>query len=204
MQHSNNFSFKLITGLLLSLCFSISSFAEDTANPVTENQTSTKNITVIISTSKGDITAELYPDKAPITVANFVEYANAGFYEGTIFHRVIKRFMIQGGGMTQDLTEKATRDVIQNESKNGLHNDRWTLAMARTDDPHSAGSQFYINTKNNGSLDPQGGKLGYTVFGKVIDGKYVVQAIEKTATHRVNAFDDVPIEPITITAVTVK
>lgn len=190
MQASHFFSFKLVISLLLSFYLSANSFAE--------------NISVIISTSKGDITAELYPDKAPITVANFIEYANAGFYEGTIFHRVIKRFMIQGGGMLKDFTEKPTRDVIQNESKNGLHNDRWTLAMARTDDPNSAAAQFYINTKNNASLDPQGGKLGYTVFGKVLEGQYVVQAIEKTATHNANGFEDVPIDPITITAVTIK
>lgn len=158
----------------------------------------------VIHTTLGDITVELYPDKAPVTVANFLDYASSGFYDGTIFHRVIQRFMIQGGGMTKDMVKKPTKAPIVNESKNGLHNDRWTLAMARTADPDSATSQFYINVSMNYRLDPQQGQPGYAVFGMVIDGKHVVKAIEKTATQTLGMYQNVPVEPIVITGVDIK
>lgn len=159
------------------------------------------NPKVVMHTSEGDITIELYREDAPVTVANFLEYVNAGFYNDTIFHRVIKRFMIQGGGFTKDLALKPTRDPIVNESDNGLNNDRYTVAMARKSDPDSATSQFFINTRINGSLDAQRGKPGYTVFGMVIDGQHVVKAIEKSATHTVGRFQNVPVEPIIIESI---
>ncbi|WP_101760554.1 peptidylprolyl isomerase [Oceanicoccus sp. KOV_DT_Chl] len=181
--------------LLLSIfLFSSSVFAESSSN----------NPIVIMKTSKGDITLELYPQQAPITVANFLDYAQSGFYNDTIFHRVIKRFMIQGGGFTRDLNRKETKAEIINESGNGLHNDRWTIAMARTNDPDSASSQFFINTKMNSSLDARGQNAGYAVFGMVIDGQHVVKAIEKTPTAKIGMYSDVPVEPVIIQSVTVK
>ena len=167
-------------------------------------QASSANPKVVLHTTKGAITLELYPQQAPVTVANFLQYANAGFYNGTIFHRVIKRFMIQGGGFTADMAKKDTRDPIVNESGNGLHNDRYTIAMARTNDPDSATAQFFINTMINTQLDAQGGNPGYAVFGAVIDGQYVVKAIEKVATHTVGGYRDVPEEPVVIERVEVK
>lgn len=160
---------------------------------------------VVLHTSMGDITIELYDDKAPVTVANFLGYANSGFYDGTIFHRVIKRFAIQGGGFTKDLTEKPNGDPIINEAKTSkLRNDRWTVAMARTDDPNSARSQFFINMRMNLDLDARGGKDGYAVFGEVIDGQFVAREIANTKTQSLGGFDDVPVEPIFINSVTVK
>ena len=135
-----------------------------------------------LTTNKGVITLELDHEKAPITAANFEQYVKDGFYDGVIFHRVIKGFMIQGGGMTPDMGEKATRDSIQNEAQNGLKNDKYTIAMARTQAPHSASAQFFINTKDNDFLNHTSPSLhgwGYAVFGKVTDGFDVVDAIEK-------------------------
>ena len=126
-----------------------------------------------LTTNKGVITLELDHEKAPITAANFEQYVKDGFYDGVIFHRVIKGFMIQGGGMTPDMGEKATRDSIQNEAQNGLKNDKYTIAMARTQAPHSASAQFFINTKDNDFLNHTSPSLhgwGYAVFGKVTDG----------------------------------
>ena len=178
--------------LLTVLCgFSLPGLAE--ANPV-----------AIIHTSKGSITLELYRDKAPITVANFIDYAQSGFYSGTIFHRVKKRFMIQGGGFTVQLEEKTTKEPIVNEAKLGLYNDRGTIAMARTNDPDSATSQFFINTKMNTHLDKGRGKAGYAVFGKVVDGMWVVKAIEKTSTQAVGVHANLPVEPIIIERVEIK
>ena len=185
---------RLIASLIFTLSLSFNAYAEvDTENPI-----------VVISTNKGDITLELYPNEAPVTVANFLNYVETGFYEGTIFHRVIQRFMIQGGGMTEDMNKKTNNPPIVNESVDGLPNDHLTIAMARTNDPDSATSQFFINVKNNNSLDSQQGEPGYTVFGKVIDGDYVVEAIEKVATHTVSHFSDVPVEAIIIEAATIK
>lgn len=161
-------------------------------------------VIVILHTSKGSMTLELYPDKAPVSVANFLQYAKSGFYNGTIFHRTISNFMIQGGGMTKDMIEKPTGDPIINESTNGLHNDRWSVAMARTDDPDSATSQFFINTRFNPRLDRLGGKPGYAVFGKLISGMHVARAIGNSKTRRLAGHGNVPIEPVIIKSVEVK
>ncbi len=154
----------------------------------------------------GDMTLELDETKAPATVANFIEYANSGHYEGTVFHRVISNFMIQGGGMDKDLRSKPTKTPIKNEANNGLKNDIYTIAMARTQDPHSATSQFFINVKDNGFLNYSSPDLrgwGYAVFGKVVDGTDVVNAIKGVKTSSHGMHDDVPVEPVTITKVEV-
>ena len=157
--------------------------------------------TVEMTTSAGTLTIELDEAKAPLTVANFLAYVNAGHYDGTIFHRVIKGFMVQGGGMDAQMKQKPSRGEIQNEANNGLRNDKYTLAMARTNAPHSASSQFFINGTNNDFLNfrsetPQG--WGYAVFGKVVAGTEVVDQIERVATGRKGSHDDVPNEPVMI------
>jgi cyclophilin family peptidyl-prolyl cis-trans isomerase len=153
--------------------------------------------TVVLDTSKGPITLELYPDKAPITVENFLKYVDDGFYDNLIFHRVIPGFMIQGGGMTDQMREKQEnkRAPIKNESGNGLTNTRGTIAMARTSDPNSATCQFFINHKDNPSLETG---AGYAVFGKVTQGMDVVDAIAKVSTTNRNGHGDVPVTPIYI------
>jgi cyclophilin family peptidyl-prolyl cis-trans isomerase len=153
---------------------------------------------VIIRTSHGDITVRLYAEKAPIAVENFLGYVDSGFYSGTIFHRVIPRFMIQGGGLNERMQEKPTGDPIKNEAKNRLHNERGTLAMARTNDPDSATSQFFINIRNNLRLDWAPGNPGYTVFGEVIDGMFVVDSIAIEPTGVFMGHADVPVKPIFI------
>ena len=171
---------------------------------------SAENPRILMKTTDGDITIELYADKSPITVENFLRYVDDGHYDGTVFHRVISNFMIQGGGFDTELKEKPTRGPIVNESKNKLHNTRGTLAMARTSDPDSAASQFFINQRSNLRLDWSGGKDGYTVFGEVIDGMQVVDIISLTDTGSAQAqttrgptvFQDVPAEPIFILSVT--
>ncbi|WP_127477453.1 peptidylprolyl isomerase [Sulfurivermis fontis] len=152
-------------------------------------------------TSMGVITLELDAAKAPATVANFERYAREGFYDGTIFHRVIDGFMIQGGGLDSGMINKPTHEPIKNEAANGLKNERGTIAMARTNDPHSATAQFFINVKDNHFLDhrmPSGDGWGYCVFGKVVDGMDVVDRIKSVATGRVSFHQDVPLEPIVI------
>ncbi len=156
------------------------------------------NPRVVIKTSEGDITVQLYADKSPVTVANFLTYVDSGFYSGTIFHRVIPEFMIQGGGLGPDMKEKETSAPIVNESNNRLHNIRGTLAMARTNDPDSATSQFYINQRSNLSLDWASGRPGYTVFGEVIQGMDVVDFIATAPTGRVGGMGDVPQKAIII------
>ena len=156
---------------------------------------------VEMTTSAGTLRIELDDAKAPATVANFLGYVNRGHYDGTIFHRVIKGFMIQGGGMEPGMKQKPTGEQIQNEANNGLKNDRYTLAMARTSAPHSATAQFFINATNNDFLNfrsesPQG--WGYAVFGKVVAGTEVVDAIERVATGRKAGHDDVPNEDVVI------
>jgi cyclophilin family peptidyl-prolyl cis-trans isomerase len=154
---------------------------------------------VVIKTSMGDIHLELYPDQAPATVENFLEYAQSGFYDGTIFHRVISHFMIQGGGFTPDMQKKGTREPIPNESNNGLSNRRGTIAMARLPQPHSATAQFFINVQNNMNLDYKGGnQWGYAVFGKVTEGLDVVDDIRYVQTASKPPFSDVPVEPVII------
>lgn len=159
------------------------------------------NPQVILDTTLGSIVIELYHDKAPISVANFLNYVNSGFYNGTIFHRVIPGFMIQGGGFTKDMEEKKTGSPIKNEAGNGLPNLRGTIAMARTSVVDSATSQFFINTVDNFFLNhrnnsPEG--YGYCVFGKVIEGMDVVDAIQNVPTGTYGYFEDVPLEPVLI------
>ena len=162
---------------------------------------------VTISTSAGEIHLELDADNAPITVANFLQLAKDGYYTGTIFHRIIEGFMVQGGGLDEDMTPKPTNtDPIQNEANNGLKNDRGTIAMARTMDPHSATGQFFINHKDNDFLNhtaetSQG--WGYAVFGSVIDGMDVVDQIALSTTSTVGGYADAPLEPTIIHSVTV-
>lgn len=161
-----------------------------------------KNPTVAIETTSGEIWVELYPDKAPQTVANFLTYVDEGFYKNTIFHRVIQGFMIQGGGYTIKMDEKDTHAPIKLESDNGVKNEKGTIAMARTSVPDSATSQFFINLVDNDFLDYQGaGNPGYCAFGKVIEGMDVVEKIGKVKTHRQGIHDDVPEELIIITGV---
>ncbi len=160
---------------------------------------------VLLSTSMGDIKIELYENEAPETVKNFLRYVNDKFYDGTIFHRVIPGFMIQGGGFTETMQQKPTRPPIKNEAGNGLKNDTGTIAMARTAIPDSATSQFFINVKNNDFLnrDKAQDGVGYAVFGKVIEGMDVVRKIEQVPTGRKGMHADVPLEPVVIKSVTV-
>jgi peptidyl-prolyl cis-trans isomerase A (cyclophilin A) len=176
----------LISLFCLSLFLVLSSTAEAQGNP-----------TVLMKTSKGDITIELDMAKAPISVKNFLSYADAKFYDGTIFHRVIKGFMIQGGGLTPDFAEKQTKAPIKNESGNGLSNLRGTIAMARMEDLNSATAQFYINHVNNLSLDTS----KYAVFGKVVKGMDVVDAIAAVPTATIKGYEDAPRQTITILSV---
>ncbi len=161
---------------------------------------------VKIETTKGEIVIELFPQAAPKTVANFLQYVNDGFYNGTIFHRVIRNFMIQGGGVTEDMTQKPTRESIPNEADNGRLNLVGTVAMARKGDPNSATAQFFINVKDNSSLDfknksPYG--WGYCVFGRVVSGMDVVKSIESTPTAMKDGVSDVPTTPIVMSKVSV-
>lgn len=160
------------------------------------------NPTVLLETSSGDILIELFADKAPETVANFLQYVDDGFYTNTIFHRVIKDFMIQGGGLGVRMNEKSTRSPIKNEADNGLKNERGTIAMARTMDPHSASAQFFINLVDNDFLnhtEPTQQGWGYCVFGKVVDGMDTVDAIAKLKTKSDGMYDDVPVDMVVIT-----
>lgn len=160
--------------------------------------------TVEMQTSKGSITIELNSEKAPISSANFLKLVKAGHYNGTIFHRVIDGFMVQGGGFTDKMLEKPTKDTIRNESKNGLTNARGTIAMARTNDPHSANAQFFINTVDNPNLNyPSFDGWGYAVFGKVTKGMETVDAIAKSPTGVAGGMPDVPVTPVLIKSVKV-
>jgi len=155
---------------------------------------------VKLHTNHGDITIELDAEKAPESVKNFLEYAGSGFYDGTIFHRVIENFMIQGGGFEPGLKQKKTRAPIKNEAANGLKNDNYTVAMARTGDPHSATAQFFINTTDNDFLNyPGQDGWGYAVFGRVVEGKDVVDAIRKVKTGNRSVYQNVPVEDVIIT-----
>jgi peptidyl-prolyl cis-trans isomerase B (cyclophilin B) len=154
---------------------------------------------VKLHTNHGIITIQLDKEKAPLSSENFVKYVEAGFYNGTIFHRVINNFMIQGGGFTADMQQKPTRPAIQNEAKNGLKNDIYTVAMARTPNPHSATAQFFINVKNNDFLNfPGQDGWGYAVFGKVVEGMDVVDKIKAVRTGVKGGMPDVPVETVTI------
>ena len=182
MQH---FIGRALAAIALLTALTVSAYAAD-------------NPEVVLQTSRGSITIELYPKKAPVTVKNFLAYVDSGFYDGTIFHRVIPNFVIQGGGFTPAMKEKPTRAPIVNESKNWLHNERGTIAMARTSDPNSATSQFFINLRMNTSLDYMPGHPGYTVFGKVIDGMSTVDAIAVQPTTKKDGMQNVPVKPIVI------
>jgi peptidyl-prolyl cis-trans isomerase B (cyclophilin B) len=195
---------KQITALLFNLVFLIAPLSAIAGGQTTTGDTT---VNVRMQTNKGEMVLELYADKAPITVENFIEYAKSGFYNGTIFHRVIPAFMIQGGGFEPGMKEKDTKAPIKNEADNGLKNDLGTIAMARTPDPDSASSQFFINAKDNDFLNytsptPQG--WGYCVFGKVIKGMDVVNSIEKVSTGNSGGHGDVPKEDIIIEEVTVE
>ncbi|SHN54206.1 peptidylprolyl isomerase [Desulfovibrio litoralis] len=159
------------------------------------------NPRVKFETSMGDFVVELYPDKAPLTVENFLQYVNSGFYNGTIFHRVIEKFMIQGGGFTTDMRQKETTPPVKNEANNGLGNNAYTIAMARTNAPHSATAQFFINTVDNDFLNfksETSSGWGYAVFGKVVDGKKVIDKIKKVGTRNLMGHQNVPVEPVII------
>lgn len=162
---------------------------------------------ITLHTNFGDIKINLYEDKAPITCANFLQYCRDGFYNGTIFHRVIDGFMVQGGGMLPGMEEKETRATIQNEANNGLSNKTGTLAMARTNAPHSASSQFFINVKDNNFLDFTGENMsgwGYCVFAAVVEGMDVVNKIKAVKTGRNGYHSDVPVEDVIIENVTIE
>lgn len=161
--------------------------------------------TVQMETSAGTLRIELDDEKAPLSVANFLEYAKKGHYDGTVFHRVIKGFMLQGGGFEAGMKQKPTAAAIKNEANNGLKNKKYTLAMARTSDPHSATAQFFINCVDNDFLDFRAENTqgwGYAVFGRVVEGMDVVDALEKVKTGRKGFHDDVPVDDVLITRVT--
>ena len=204
MKNYNLLKITLCTFVLVFVLNSCSKKNDEAEMPIIEE---TKMTQVTIKTSLGDIQLELDAEKAPITVENFVSIANSGYYTDTIFHRVINGFMVQGGGLTADMSNKSSGTApIQNEANNGLSNDRGTIAMARTMEPHSATSQFFINHKDNGFLNhtgenPQG--WGYAVFGKVTEGMDVVDAIADVATGSSGGHQDVPLEVINIESVTV-
>ncbi len=168
------------------------------AGMVTGGAAAADNPQVVFHTNKGDIRIELYPEKAPVTVENFLGYLDDGFYDGTIFHRVVPGFVIQGGGFTEDMTRKPTRDAIENEADNGLENERGTLSMARTQAVDSATSQFFINLADNDFLDHGERGFGYAVFARVVDGMDVVDAIAALPTGRAHGMADVPRETVVV------
>ena len=188
----------LATLFTLLLCCTMQSSYSSTQNinPTKGNKTMVK-----LHTNKGVITLQLDAEKAPVTVKNFLEYVNSGFYSGTIFHRVIGNFMIQGGGFEQGMKQKKTNPPIKNEAANGLKNDKYTIAMARTGDPNSATAQFFINVNDNEFLNyPGQDGWGYCVFGKVVEGQEVVDAIRNVKTGNRSGFQDVPLEDVVITS----
>jgi cyclophilin family peptidyl-prolyl cis-trans isomerase len=159
------------------------------------------NPSILFKTSHGDFTVELFEKEAPISVENFLQYVTDGFFDGTIFHRVVPGFVIQGGGLTAEFDAKETRAPIKNEAKNGLKNSRGTLSMARTNQVDSATSQFFVNLKDNGFLDHSTGSFGYAVFGRVTDGMDVIDRIAKVKTGRRKGYDDAPLETVAIESV---
>jgi cyclophilin family peptidyl-prolyl cis-trans isomerase len=191
----------------MPICFLLFGLLLQAPAPAAPLQPAPGNPVVLVETSMGTITLELFKDQAPVSVANFLQYVTEGFYPGTIWHRVVPGYVIQGGGYTVSLTEKPTRPPIQNEATNGLTNRRGTVAMARTRVLRSATSQFYINVANNPSLDHKGFSpdvFGYAVFGRVIDGMDVVDRIAAVKTISRDGMDDVPAEPVLIKNVTEK
>ena len=177
-------------------CFCLLLLASAEAAPV--------NPIVTLQTNMGDVALELDASKTPVTVKNFMDYVESGFYDGLIFHRVIEGFMIQGGGFNEKMVQASTRAPIKNEASKGAGNQRGTIAMARTNDPDSATAQFFINLQENQSLNYSRGNAGYAVFGRVIDGMAVVDEIAKVSTGRVGRYDDVPAKPVIIKKAVVK
>jgi cyclophilin family peptidyl-prolyl cis-trans isomerase len=189
----------------MSIFLALLGFLLQTPAPAAPPQPAPGNPVVVIETSAGAITAELFKDRAPVSVENFLQYARDGHYDGTIWHRVVSGYVIQGGGYTPELTEKATRPPIQNEATNGLSNRRGTLAMARTRQARSATSQFYINLVDNPSLDHRGfapDDFGYAVFGRVLSGLDVVDKIAAAKVGSRDGMDTLPVTPILIKSVT--
>ena len=184
--------------LAASVLFAVSSTAAVAQAP--SNDAKGGKPMVVFSTNYGDFTIELYPDKAPVTVENFLEYVDSGFYDGTIFHRVIPGFVIQGGGFTEDMRQKPTEAPIKNEADNGLKNERGTLSMARTQDVNSATSQFFVNLVDNAFLDHGTRDFGYAVFAKVVDGMDVIDKIAAVQTTRHGMHSDVPADPVVVEA----
>lgn len=207
----NNFTIKQALRLprtlifLLTFLFTLATFIVPSAQAANsssqEGITMSTNPQVLLHTNKGDITLELDAEKAPKTVENFLNYVNAGFYDGTIFHRVIPNFMVQGGGFEPGMAQKNTNDPVENEANNGLKNDAYTVAMARTSDPHSATAQFFINVANNDFLNhtnPTPNGWGYAVFGKVVEGKDVVDSLKSVKTGSKGFHQDVPVDDLII------
>lgn len=189
----------LIPGFLFLLLLQTQAAAQTPA--------SAANPQVVVDTSLGSFTIELFPDKSPVSVENFLQYVHDGFYSGTIFHRVVAGYVVQGGGYTADLTEKPTRPPIQNEATNGLTNQRGTVAMARTRVVRSATSQFFVNVADNRRLDHTGyapDDFGYAVFGRVIEGMDVVDQISRVRTTIKDGMENVPVDPVMIKGITVK
>jgi peptidyl-prolyl cis-trans isomerase B (cyclophilin B) len=201
---SRYISLAIVAILVIFAIFAVQKQLKPTDTPkqaIKQQPTGTKSMNISMKTNHGTITLELYPDKAPITVKNFIEYIESGHFNGTIFHRVIPGFMIQGGGFVPGMSQKDVNAPIKNEADNGLANDDGTIAMARTPDPDSATAQFFINVKDNSFLNyssptPQG--WGYCVFGKVVEGMDVVRAIEKVATASAGMHQDVPVDDVII------
>lgn len=194
MSKTNSFlSIKFVQQLTLSLCclFSFGAHAES------------EQLKATINTSHGSIELQLYDKRTPKTVANFVMYAKTGFYNDTLFHRVIPNFMIQGGGFDQSFARKATAKPVKNEANAFIPNLRGTIAMARTNDPHSATSQFFINVKDNASLNKNGHNAGYAVFGKVLSGMEIADKISRVATKADGYMRDIPVEPVIIKSIVI-
>jgi len=191
----------------MPIFFALLGFLLQTPAPAVPLQPAPGNPVVVIETSAGTITAELFKDRAPVSVENFLRYARDGHYVGTIWHRVVAGYVIQGGGYTAEMVEKATRPPIQNEATNGLSNRRGTLAMARLRSARSATSQFYINVANNSGLDHRGfgpDDFGYAVFGRVLEGMDVVDKIAAVRTTTKDGMENVPVTPVIIKSVTVR
>jgi cyclophilin family peptidyl-prolyl cis-trans isomerase len=188
---------KILRALALACVVPTAAFAQS-LTPACESAMNSAAPKVKLTTSKGPIVIQLDKEKAPVSTANFVKYVSMGHYDGTIFHRVIPTFMIQGGGMTAGMVEKPTGSPIKNEGTNGLKNDAYTVAMARTNNPDSATSQFFINVKDNDFLNAGPGNPGYAVFGKVVDGKNTVDAIKGVPTASAGIHENVPTTPVVI------
>ncbi|MFT5574324.1 MAG: peptidyl-prolyl cis-trans isomerase B (cyclophilin B) [Cryomorphaceae bacterium] len=203
-KHFGKSSFSKLILLLSIISFSACAEHHDESNNNANSETNIQMVT--LKTSAGDIELALNTEKAPLSVANFLAYARSGHYDGTIFHRVIKDFMIQGGGFEPGMNQKDTLPPVINEANNGLENTKYTVAMARTNDPHSATAQFFINAKDNDFLNfssETSRGWGYTVFAEVVNGQDVVDAIENVATGQAGSYGDVPVEDVVIEQVVI-